>query len=261
VDETGRISLDAARGLAGRDRITELLAAARAGDTAARAEVLAAARLIIRTVVDTIELGPADQAAVFRTVSRRIAGEITESDSESTLLQRIVTVVKWEAIPRRPPSSEPRVLPDYVPDPQKRALATGSVPRLTQRERRLLWALTTNASYQAISAELGIPVGSIALTRARLFRKLWRLADSEASPRAALEAVLRSHALTDPPKRRERRRGLLRRLGLTAPERPSRTSSGDRVVAAVQDITGAGRDVLREFADVLAMSREEGDRT
>jgi hypothetical protein len=145
---------------------------------------------------------------------------------------------------------------------ERRALITGPLSWLSIPEQRLLRALIAIGDIRVIAKELQLPAGSVGPLKMRMLRKLRRLteADLPAEPRADLEAALRTHSRSPAPEPPAARRGLLRFLGLTRPEPPPRTHPGDRTVAAVRDVTGAGRDVLREVVDVLDATHRAEDR-
>ncbi|WP_328457461.1 hypothetical protein [Amycolatopsis sp. NBC_00438] len=218
-----------------------LLAAVRSGDTAARAEVLAAARPVIGVVVRASGL---DDWAVVQAIAAELAREIERFDNEDAVLDWLIVAVA-QAKSRHEPRSAQQIPPDDSP----------GLP-LSSREKRFLRALTSSRTYDAVAEELRIPVGSIGPYRVRVYRKLRRLLETEhvPEPRANLEAALRSHSPA--PASRAPRRGLLHFLGLTTPAPTPPTRPADRTIVAVRDVTGAGRDVLRELDVVLTMTRE-----
>ncbi|WP_326948201.1 LuxR C-terminal-related transcriptional regulator [Amycolatopsis sp. NBC_01307] len=249
VDENGQTSVTPP---AQREDVTALLAAAKAGDASARTRLLTELMPTIRRFLTASGFGYAGGEPIILAVASDLFRELDRFDDEETLLNWLMSAV----LRKRTQAA----LSDYVPDPQQRALVTGPEPRLTRREQQLLRAMATNESYQAIADELGIPVGSVGPTRMRLLQKLRQSPEtvSPIEPRANLEAALRAHLSA--PESPAPRRGLRRFLGLTTPA-PPEVRPGDRTIAAVRDVTGAGRDVLRELDEVLTITRESEDRT
>ncbi|MEA5367703.1 hypothetical protein VA596_49790 [Amycolatopsis sp., V23-08] len=202
-------------------------------------------------------LGAADRAAVVQVVTSALPRQVGRINDEDTLVLWLVAAVGREV--RRRDAHAVR-LQGYVPDVERRTLVTGDVSRLSGREQRFLQVLLETDDYRAVAEELRMPIGSVGPTRARVLRKLRRLLEAgpSADPRADLEAALRAHAPA--PESPAPRRGLRRLLGLTTPT-PPEVHPGDRTIAAVRDVTGAGRDVLRELDEVLTITRESEDRT
>jgi len=257
VDETGRTSVTPP---AQREGVAALLAAARDGDAQAQTALRAAVVPVITNVAEASGLGAFDRAAVVGFVTAELPRQIGRITTEDALLTWVVDAVDHEV--RRRIVGAAREL-GYLPDAARRALVTGDVSRLSSRELRFLRAVTATDDHRAVADEFRMPIGSVGPTRERVLRKLRRFTETEppADPRADLEATLRAHSLFPAPESPAPRRGLLRFLGLTKPEPPPPASPGDRTIAAVQDVTGAGRDVLAEIVDVLTMTREGEDRT
>ncbi|UOX89217.1 hypothetical protein MUY14_00795 [Amycolatopsis sp. FBCC-B4732] len=256
MDEPGRTSVTPQwREQAGRERTSALLAAARDGDEAAWSDLLAMVEPFLTTLVRGAGIDPPTGESIAADVPARLRREVHRIDDEDSLIAWVLRAVR-----------------EYPAGRYSEVDRTLSSLSVTERHL-LLVILRGGSGYADVARYTEIPAGAIGPTRARLFKKIWRLSTSgvpgprrgRRTARDDLEAALllrkaaREEAPPEP--RRGWVRALARAFGLVPPPRHHPATD---VVAACRDVTGATRDVLGEFALVVsehaALAPEAGDR-
>ena len=170
------------------DSVAALVRAARAGDTHAWDAIVQRFSGTIRAVTRGFRLSAAEAEDVTQAVWLRLLRSIDGLDDPGALKAWLVTTARRETLrslqgcAREVPTDQP-ILEDH-PDPtmlddqvaeaeRARALRT-ALDELPTRARALLEMLVNqpDCSYDEVSAELGIPVGSIGPTRGRSLQRL-----------------------------------------------------------------------------------------
>jgi RNA polymerase sigma factor (sigma-70 family) len=175
--------------VAGQDTwIADVLHAARAGDREALSRLVVEFTPVLWQVARSAGLDQSRREDVVQTTWLRLLGSIDEIRNPATLVGWLVTVTRREAwrvsgADRReqPTGALPGEEPDPAPGPGERLVVRErdrvlweAVQRLTPRCRELLRvvAFVPRPDYAAVSAALGMPVGSIGPTRGRCLAKL-----------------------------------------------------------------------------------------
>ena len=170
-------------------RIAGLVNAARAGDEDAFGQIVTELSPMLWQVARAAGLSSSDAEDVVQTTWIRLLTHLSDIHTSGALTAWLVTTTKREAWRvraeerRRQPIDEDWLdaLPDPGPgleekvivDDQRRALwvAIGKLSRRCQELLRIV-AFVPRPDYQAVAAELGIPVGSVGPTRGRCLAKL-----------------------------------------------------------------------------------------
>lgn len=168
-----------------------LVAGAVGGDRNSWDQLVAAFGPLVWTVANSHRLSPAEIADVSQTTWLRLVEHIDRLDDPSRLPAWLTTTAKREAL-RMLGRQRKTVLVDDIalferPDPvsaaesfrrvescDEVALVRDVLTVLPERQRRLMSRLMAedSPSYEAISDELDMPIGSIGPTRMRCLRKL-----------------------------------------------------------------------------------------
>lgn len=170
--------------------LVELVTAARDGDREAWGALVDQFAGIVFAVCRSFRLIPADAADVSQTVWLRLAENIERIEHPERLGSWLVTTTKRECLAQlrtrarfEPASTALEWVPSPHPEPEEVATTQETICEvatafalLSARCRDLLRRVVTErmASYQSISHELGIPVGSIGPTRSRCLEHLRR---------------------------------------------------------------------------------------
>jgi RNA polymerase sigma factor (sigma-70 family) len=170
-------------------RIADLVNAAREGSDDALGQIVTELSPLLWHVARASGLSSADAEDVLQTVWMRLLSHLDGIRTSVALTRWLVVTTRREAWRvraeerRRQPIDEEWLgtLPDPGPgleeqvivDDQRRALwvAIGKLSRRCQELLRIV-AFVPRPDYQAVAAELGIPVGSVGPTRGRCLAKL-----------------------------------------------------------------------------------------
>lgn len=173
--------------------ITDLVAAAAAGDTGAWTEIVSRYRPLLITVVRKFGLTPAEVDDVAQTVWLRLVEHLDTLREPRALPMWMITTGRREALrylsverraqPRDParlsrPEEDQQAPPldeELMRAERHQALLAG-LAEVSPRHRQLLLLLVEDPPlpYVEISRRTGIPVGSIGPTRARAIERLRR---------------------------------------------------------------------------------------
>jgi len=171
------------------DDVTELVLAARDGDQNAWAQLVDRYARLVYAVALRCRLSHADAADVTQTVWLRLAENLTRINDPSRVGAWLVTTTKRECLAlikaraRYEPMDVSAVtLVDDSAGPEEHLTRAESITEvaaayalLTERCRELLRRLVIESeSYQQISADLHMPIGSIGPTRIRCLSMLRR---------------------------------------------------------------------------------------
>ena len=172
------------------ETVVALVAAARAGDAEAWNDLVDRYLPLVRAVVSRVRLSTADAADVNQTVWLRLVEHLSDLRDPRALPGWLATTAHREAI--RAAQASGRAIPvdpqstgaenvaatgeiDDVVLAEERATAVrDALAELPAQRRRLLELLVCEPplSYEEISQQLGIPIGSIGPTRARALQQL-----------------------------------------------------------------------------------------
>jgi len=184
---TSTVDLDCASPFTG---LPELVAAASAGQPAAWSRLVERFTPLISAVIRRYRLTPSDISDVRQTVWLRLVEHIEDLREPRALPGWIATTTKNEAqrvasACRRVHLVDPQVesrldrtghveLDETLLRQERQAAVHAGLDELRPEHRDLLILLFADPgfSYQEISRQLGIPIGSIGPTRARSLRKL-----------------------------------------------------------------------------------------
>ena len=172
------------------ETVVALVAAARDGDAQAWNDLVDRYLPLVRAVVSRVRLSPADAADVNQTVWLRLVEHLADLRDARALPGWLATTARREAL--RAAQSNGRSIPvdpqspgvEHVPAEgeiddvvlaEERACAVrDGLAELPAQRRELLQLLVAEPplSYEEISRQLGIPIGSIGPTRARALLQL-----------------------------------------------------------------------------------------
>ena len=164
----------------------ELVARCRDGDEAAWAALVEKYGRLVYSIPRKIGLSEADSEDVFQTVFSALLRHVREIEQPGSLSYWLMTTSRrasWKVLRGENRTSEltereideRQSVDDDVAQWEREQVVKQALGRIDARCRDLLTALfldPTEASYDRISAELGMPIGSIGPTRARCFRKV-----------------------------------------------------------------------------------------
>ena len=183
-------------------RMADLLDAARGGSEDALGQITAELSPVLWHVARAAGLGADDAEDVVQTVWERLLSHLADIRVPQALVSWLVVTTKHEAWRMRSygrrqlPADQEWLteLPDHtvsteqqiVLDEQQRALwrAVGKLSAQCQELLRIV-AFVPRPDYQAVSAALGMPVGSIGPTRGRCLEKIRNLLADELDGRKA----------------------------------------------------------------------------
>ena len=183
-------------------RMADLLDAARGGSEDALGQITAELTPMLWQVARSAGLGTDDAEDVVQTVWERLLSHLADIRVPQALVSWLVVTAKHEAWRMRShgrrqlPADQEWLteLPDHtvgteqqiVLDEQQRALwrAVGKLSAQCQELLRIV-AFVPRPDYQAVSAALGMPVGSIGPTRGRCLEKIRNLLADERDGRRA----------------------------------------------------------------------------
>ena len=183
-------------------RMADLLDAARGGSEDALGQITAELSPVLWHVARAAGLGTDDAEDVVQTVWERLLSHLADIRVPQALVSWLVVTAKHEAWRMRSygrrqlPADQEWLteLPDHtvsteqqiVLDEQQRALwrAVGKLSAQCQELLRIV-AFVPRPDYQAVSAALGMPVGSIGPTRGRCLEKIRNLLADELDGRKA----------------------------------------------------------------------------
>ena len=183
-------------------RMADLLDAARGGSEDALGQITAELSPVLWHVARAAGLGADDAEDVVQTVWERLLSHLADIRVPQALVSWLVVTAKHEAWRMRShgrrqlPADQEWLteLPDHtvgteqqiVLDEQQRALwrAVGKLSAQCQELLRIV-AFVPRPDYQAVSAALGMPVGSIGPTRGRCLEKIRNLLADELDGRKA----------------------------------------------------------------------------
>ncbi|MFM8594938.1 MAG: RNA polymerase sigma factor [Chloroflexota bacterium] len=164
----------------------ELVARCRDGDEAAWAALVEKYGRLVYSIPRKIGLSEADSEDVFQTVFSALLRHVREIEQPGSLSYWLMTTSRrasWKVLRGENRTSElterevdeRQSVDDDVAQWEREQVVKQALGRIDARCRDLLTALfldPTEASYDRISAELGMPIGSIGPTRARCFKKV-----------------------------------------------------------------------------------------
>lgn len=185
-----------------RARLASMIAAARTGDENALGHIVTELSPLLWQVARAAGLGAGDAEDVVQTVWLRLVSHLDGIRDTSALIAWLVVTARREAwhvraagrrqLPAEQdwfsahPDQAPGTEDQIITGDQHRALwaAVGQLSPRCQELLRIV-AFVSRPDYQAVAAELGMPVGSVGPTRGRCLAKLRVLLadDQERTPR------------------------------------------------------------------------------
>jgi RNA polymerase sigma factor (sigma-70 family) len=172
--------------VAHRDGTDELVVRARGGDGDAWARLVERHSGLLWSIARSHGLNDADSGDVVQTTWLRLVERIDGLREPSATACWLATTARNESLrlvrrrsrdlPRVPAPREPEPGPDRVAAARERlGLVGAALEQLPQRCRTLLRLFALASSHAELAAALGIPLGSVAPTRARCLDALRRL--------------------------------------------------------------------------------------
>jgi RNA polymerase sigma factor (sigma-70 family) len=168
--------------------LVTIVLAARAGDDAAWTALVRRLEPSLRRVARGYRLTPAQVEDVVQSTWTRALVGIQRLREPGCISSWLITTTRREALralqgqvsellvadPELGENPDPREPLDDVMAAESRALLASAVGRLPERQRRLMELLMADPDieYREISAETGMPIGSIGPTRARCLDRL-----------------------------------------------------------------------------------------
>lgn len=177
-------------------RIAGLMSAAREGSDDALNQIVTELSPLLWQVARAAGLSSSDAEDVVQTVWMRLLSHLDGIRTSTALTAWLIVTTRREAWRvhaagrRQSPADQESfaALPDQGPRPEEQAIANEqrralwtAIARLSPRCQELLRivAFVPRPDYQAVAAELGMPVGSIGPTRGRCLAKLRALLASD----------------------------------------------------------------------------------
>jgi RNA polymerase sigma factor (sigma-70 family) len=189
VDDDPRSVITSASRPDRNERIADLMCAVKEGNDDALARIVTELSPLLWHVARAAGLGSGDAEDVVQTAWVRLLSHLDSIRTSTALTRWLLVTTRREAwrvraerrrrlpvdeewfgrLPDPGPGSEEQV----IADDQRRALwkAIGQLPRRCQELLRIV-AFVPRPDYQAVAAELGVPVGSVGPTRGRCLAKL-----------------------------------------------------------------------------------------
>jgi RNA polymerase sigma factor (sigma-70 family) len=178
------------RGL-GQDELVALVGAARGGDEQAWTQLVTHFSVPIQSVARRHRLSPADQEDVVQDTWLRLVERINTLREPAALPGWLVTTARHESLDviqgasRERPSDGERELAnrstgedvhEELVTRERRAALRRAIADLPNRQKALLQLMITQPalSYDQVSEQLGLPIGSIGPTRGRSLARLRR---------------------------------------------------------------------------------------
>lgn len=163
-----------------------LIARCREGDEAAWSALVEKYGRLVYSIPRKLGLSESDSDDVFQTVFSALLRHVREIEQPGSLSYWLMTTSRrasWKVLRGENRTSEltereideRQSVDDDVAQWEREQVVKQALGRIDARCRDLLTALfldPTEASYDRISAELGMPIGSIGPTRARCFKKV-----------------------------------------------------------------------------------------